>query len=75
MGTLVIFRIFTCFVIFVIFFFWFWALCYFSGLSAQVSLGLGLGLLKCLTLLRNPYLVDFISHRHPSSLKAPFEGE
>jgi hypothetical protein len=31
--------------------------------------------LKCPTLLRDPCLVDFISHGHPSSLKASFESE
>jgi hypothetical protein len=32
-------------------------------------------LLKCLTLLRDLCLVDFISHRHPSSINASFESE
>jgi len=33
------------------------------------------GVLKCPTLLRDPCLVDFISHGHPFSLKASFESE
>jgi hypothetical protein len=32
-------------------------------------------LLKCLTLLRDHCLVNFISHGHSSSLKASFESE
>jgi hypothetical protein len=32
-------------------------------------------LLKCPTLLKDHCLVDFISHGHPSSLKASFESE
>jgi len=31
--------------------------------------------LKCLTLLRDPCLIDFISHEHPFSLNASFESE
>jgi hypothetical protein len=33
------------------------------------------GVLKWPTLLRDPCLIDFISHGHPSSLKASFESE